>query len=41
MIGVVEKRQKPGMLPRQFYAYTLHVNLPEMGEILERELKAG
>lgn len=29
------------MLPRQFYAYTLHVNLPERGEILEREFESG
>ena len=27
------------MVPRQFCAYTLHVNLPEMGEILEREFE--
>ena len=28
------------MVPRQFYAYMLHVNLPEMGEILEREFES-
>ena len=28
------------MVPRQFCAYMLHVNLPEMGEILEREFES-
>ena len=28
------------MLPRQFYAFTLNDNLPEMGEILEREFES-
>lgn len=40
MIGVVERGRSLEWCHANFVAYTLHVNLPEMGEILEREFES-